>query len=166
MNQQLYLGTVVFLFLFVGLEVVVVAFQSKQQIYVPRHQTNRINQSGRESQTELYGLFGRLRKDRKIEQVATIKVGDTLPSGVEIERLLPVTDDTKDGEQLSEPISIQDALGPNKALLVGRFFVKMFTNPEILFKTSTQKICFYDRYAGCIYDNMFANTLTWLCPIC
>jgi hypothetical protein len=106
------------------------AFQLKQQtLFVPKPQ-NRISQNGRNSHTELYGLFGQLRKNRNVEQVTTIKVGDTLPSDVAVERLLPVSDETNSGEQLSEPISIQEVLGPNKSLLVGRFSftIKMIAN--------------------------------------
>ena len=43
---------------------------------------------GRVSNTALYGLLGRFRKNRKVEQVATIKVGDKLPVGIDVERII------------------------------------------------------------------------------
>ena len=72
----------------------------------------------RVSNTALYGLLGRFRKNRKVEQVTTIKVGDKLPVGIDVERILATTEN---GEQLSEPVAIQEVLGSNKALLIGLY---------------------------------------------
>ena len=69
--------------------------------------------------TVLYGILGRFRKKRKVEQVSTIRVGDKLPTDVDIERLV-TSADGKSTEALSEPVSILDVLGPNKALLIGK----------------------------------------------
>jgi glycerol kinase len=77
---------------------------------------------GRASNTALYGLLGRFRKNRKVEQVATIKVGDKLPVGVDVERILT---SSENGEQLSEAVAIQYVLGSKKALLVGMYCVRL-----------------------------------------
>lgn len=84
--------------------------------------TGRQQSFGRASNTALYGLLGRFRKNRKVEQVATIKVGDKLPVGVDVERILTSSDH---GEQLSEAVAIQDVLGSKKALLVGMYCVRL-----------------------------------------
>lgn len=73
------------------------------------------------TKTALYGILGRFRKKRKVDQVATIRVGDKLPTDVDIERLV-TTADGKTTEPLSEPVSILDVLGPNKALLIGAYY--------------------------------------------
>lgn len=70
------------------------------------------------SDSALYGLLGRFRKKRKVDQVTTIRVGDRLPADVDVERLVTATDGTTKEPQ-SEPVSILDVLGPNKALLIG-----------------------------------------------
>jgi hypothetical protein len=68
--------------------------------------------------TALYGILGRFRKKRKVDQVATIHVGDKLPTDVDIERLVTAADGMTT-EPMSEPVSILEVLGPNKALLIG-----------------------------------------------
>ena len=88
------------------------AFQVTRTSFVARQRN--VDQM---SSTTLYGLLGRFRKNRKVDQVATIKVGDKLPVGVDVERILTLSDNN--GEQLSEPVAIQDVLGSNKALLIG-----------------------------------------------
>ena len=90
------------------------AYQLTRKTFLARQQClNRV------SNTALYGLLGRFRKNRKVEQVTTIKVGDKLPVGVDVERILTTSEN---GEQLSEPVAIQDVLGANKALLVGTYY--------------------------------------------
>jgi hypothetical protein len=88
----------------------VLAFQSSS-LALSVHQQATTN-------TALYGILGRFRKKRKVDQVATIRVGDKLPTDVDIERLVTGADG-KTTEPMSEPVSILDVLGPNKALLIG-----------------------------------------------
>ena len=87
------------------------AFQLTRTSFVARQQN-----VDRLSNTLLYGLLGRFRKNRKVEQVETIKVGDNLPVDIDVERILT---SSENGEQLSEPVAIQEVLGANKALLIG-----------------------------------------------
>ena len=78
--------------------------------------------------TALYGLLGRFRNKRKVEQVKTIRVGDSLPTDVDVERLVPLvssssSDENKKSEIISEAVSIQEILGSKKALLVGTYIL-------------------------------------------
>jgi hypothetical protein len=93
------------------------AFQSVSIVLSPRQHGRTV--TGYNSNMALYGLLGRLRKKRKVDQVSTIKVGDVLPVGVDVERLIKSSEGTTGGV-LSEPVSIQDVLGPNKAILIGK----------------------------------------------
>jgi hypothetical protein len=95
----------------------IAAYQLTRTNFVARQQSG-----GRVSNTAIYGLLGRFRKNRKVEQVATIKVGDKLPAGVDVERIVTTSEN---GEQLSEPVAIQDVLGANKALLVGMYYARL-----------------------------------------
>jgi hypothetical protein len=64
--------------------------------------------------TELYGLLGRFRNKRTVEQVVTIQPGARLPA-IDVERLVP----SKDGTFQTEATSIADVVGNTKALLIG-----------------------------------------------
>jgi hypothetical protein len=69
-----------------------------------------------ESTTELYGLLGRFRNKRTVEQVVTIQPGSRLPA-IDVERLVP----SKDGTFQTEATSIADVVGNTKSLLIGTF---------------------------------------------
>ena len=110
-TQQLCSAAVFLLFLTIIVTEQIGAYQLTRTTFAVRQQD-----VGRVSSTALYGILGRFRKNRKVEQVATIKVGDALPDGVDVERLLSLSEN---GEQLSEPVAIKEVLGENKALLIG-----------------------------------------------
>jgi hypothetical protein len=72
--------------------------------FVVRPQSTRLS-------TEAYGIFGRFRKQRKVEQVPPIEPGATLPE-VDVELLK--------SDSSSEVVSINEYLGQfSKAVLVG-----------------------------------------------
>jgi hypothetical protein len=68
-----------------------------------------------QTNTRLFGLLGRFRNKREVEQVVTIQPGSKLPS-IDVEKLVL----SKDGSSFtSQAASIQEVLGNSKALLVG-----------------------------------------------
>jgi hypothetical protein len=73
--------------------------------------------------TALNGLLGRFRNQRKVEQVATIQPGATIPV-VDVEKLTI----GEDGSVTSEVVSIRDVLGTSKAILIGEYgLVRQFS---------------------------------------
>jgi hypothetical protein len=116
----------VIILLWIGVATDVLAYQLTRAPIVSRqYDITPLSRNGRSRNTALFGLLGRFRKNRKVEQVETIKVGDKLPVGVDVERLLTTPAGSSTGEQLSEPIAIQEVLGQNKALLIGWYFARL-----------------------------------------
>jgi len=86
---------------------------AKAALSTPFH----VPRSQQRTPTSLFGLLGRFRKQRPVEQVAPIQVGATLPE-IDVEKL---TLDAN-GSVTSEPVSIRDLLGTSsKAVLVGEY---------------------------------------------
>lgn len=76
--------------------------------------------------TALFGLLGRFRQQRKVEQVQRIEPGATIPV-VDVEKLTV----GEDGSVTTEVVSIQDVLGNSKAILVGEY---MLFNVGVVFQ--------------------------------
>jgi hypothetical protein len=109
--------------------VVVLAMVMTLQMDVLAFQSSSMAQSelkpSAKSDTALFGLLGRFRNKRKVDQGTTIRVGDKLPTDVDVERLVMAVD-FPTTEARSEPVSILDVLGPNKALLIGTRYLCWF----------------------------------------
>lgn len=125
--------------------------------------TLRQQQQRSPTTTELYGLLGRFRNKRKVEQVATIQTGASLPS-VDVEKLTA----NEDGTVKSEVVSIQEVLGTSKAILVGksgnRRSMVFLHRWRATLTVSNEPLAHFalGRHARRVHHNLFARASTWL----